>query len=47
MKNYRMDGGVPDINYENPTIYWDFGEEEVLDDEFEDLVVEQIKEVRK
>ena len=43
MKNYRMDGGVPDLNYENPNIYW----EEVLDDEFEDLVVDQIKKVRK
>ena len=47
MKNYRMDGGVPDLNYENPNIYWEFGNEEVLDDEFEDLVVEQIKEIRK
>ena len=47
MKNYKMDGGVPDFNYENPNIYWEFGKEEVLDDEFEDLVVEQIKETRK
>ena len=47
MKNYRMDGGVPDLNYENPNIYWEFGNEEVLNDEFEDLVVEQRKEIRK
>ena len=47
MKNYKMDGSVPDFNNENPNIYWEFVKEEVLDDEFEDLVVEQIKEVRK
>ena len=47
MKNYRMDGGVPDLNYENPNIYWEFGKEEVLDDEIEDLVVQPIEEVRK
>ena len=47
MKNYEMDGGVPDFNHENSNIYWEFGKEEVLDDEIEDLVVQQIKEVRK
>ena len=44
MKNYKMDGSIPDIDYENPDIFWEFGNK---DDEFEDLVGEQIKELKK
>ena len=36
-----------DINLENPSLYWEFGHEDELDDEFEDMVVEDIKEVSK
>ena len=38
---------VEDINFENPNLYWEFGDEEELDDEFEDLVAEDIKEESK
>ena len=31
---------VEDINFENPNLYWEFGDEKELDDEFEDMVAE-------
>ena len=44
MKNYNMYKGIPHIEFENPNLYWEFENDEVLDDKFEDLVVEHIKE---
>ena len=38
---------IPDVGFENPNLYWEYVNEELLDEQFEDLVVEDVKEVRK
>ena len=47
LENFKMAEYVEYINFENPNLYWEFGDEEELDDEFEDLVAEDIKEESK